>query len=617
MKHRQIRRELSASIRKVLRKRTYSIVFRDYQRETLEATADWLDAPKGSRAAYVSHATGLGKTILFATLVSEADGLNCLVVVSSKLLVVQTVHEIVKLTNHAIGHVSSLGKIHGGEGDLMAMKGHDGQRIVVITEASFKRRAQELAEEFRPHVIIRDECHWSYTEKSQDAVELFPDAVVIGYSATPDYLTTTAKADYVPVTLENGQTLYVAPNRMAQAYYPTLLDRRGLRWGIENEYLAPLAWGLLEFDMSLDDVPVTQTPAGMDYDPEELRKAMSKLWPLMEEVIVRLYEDNVYSIRTRQVCAMCPGIAEAESLAKKIGRFVPSACITGSTDDEEREAVLTSFDEDVPTKDTIRFLSSVFVLREGWNSRNAEIALMLRPTKSRVLYEQFLGRFMRLRRDGREKIALALDAHFLRTRLAPLSAPVLYGVPGEYVSEGGILIGAKRSGRKITSPYLPKHIRPKLHIVDAAQIEFWAGDDGFFFADGEWWGSGKALARRLTVGNSAVQSRLSSCRSHWGRDSTGRGFPFYALKDVEKACADLLQDIPKSDEDGFFFADDEWWGTCKSLARRLKASESTLVPLLSSCRSRSGKDFKGHVRVFFALDDVKAALLAKRAKKKI
>lgn len=182
---------------------------------------------------------------------------------------------------------------------------------------------------------------------------------------------------------------------------------------------------------------------------------------------------------------MCPGVSEAESLAKKLSRFVPSACITGTTDDDTRDRILASFDTDVPTKEKIRFISSVFVLREGWDSSNAEIALMLRPTKSRVLYEQFLGRILRLRRDGREKIALALDAHFLRTKLSPLSAPVLYGIPGE-VREGDILIGSRKGrGRKIRSPYLPEGVRPKIRIVQAVQIDYWARDDGFFEADGE------------------------------------------------------------------------------------------------------------------------------------
>lgn len=578
------------------------IALRPYQVEAIEATARWLEDPKGSRAALVNQATGLGKTILEAVLACVArDELNTLYVVPNKLLVAQTARQIARLTGTPVGQVSSMGAIKDGE-EVVAVKGHHHHSIVITTEASFKRRAEQLAREFKPQLIIRDECHWSYTEKGQDALDHFSQAVVIGFSATPDFLTTSAKPSFVPVTLDNGQTLYAPEERLAKTYYPHLIDRRTVRWGIEEGYLAPLAWAYVEFNLDLSDVPVTDTPLGMDYDPEELRKVMEQNWPLMEDTIVRLYADGVYNLVERKVCAMCPGVAEAKSLAAKLSRFVKSAVITGETSDADRDAILTAYESE--DADAIRFLSSVFVLREGWDSRVAEVALMLRPTKSRVLYEQFLGRILRPRKDGKDKVALALDAHFLGTKLYPLNVPTLYGIPGEEVVLGEIFMGPQRSyGPKIVSPYrLPEHVRPSLHIVHAVQIEYWANEDGFFEADGERWGTVEAWKRLFNRSQKAVESRLRGKTSRLGRCFTGAVYSFYPESVARAACSDILQvqSLPRANREGFFQADKEEWRTVYGWSRVLQKSEDVLVARLVGCPFREGLTTDGRSRKFYA-----------------
>lgn len=605
---RSVRSALASAIRQFQESpQMLPVNLRSYQVEALEATAVWLEDPKGPRMALVNWATGLGKTILEAVLASVGrEELNTLYIVPNKLLVAQTARQIAKLTGTLVGQISSMGAIKDGE-EVVAVKGHHNHSIVITTEASFKRRAEQLGREFKPQLIIRDECHWSYTERGQDALEHFPQAIVIGFSATPDFLTTSAKPSFVPVTLDNGQVLYAPEDRLARTYYPQLLDRRSVRWGIEEGHLAPLAWAYVEFNLDLSDVPVTDTPLGMDYDPEELRKVMEQNWPLMEDTIVRLYAEGVYDLGSRKVCAMCPGVAEANSLANKLSRFVKTAVITGDTSDDDRDAILASYESDEP--DAIRFLSSVFVLREGWDSRVAEVALMLRPTKSRVLYEQFLGRILRPRRDGKEKVALALDAHFLGTKLHPLNVPTLYGAPGEEVVPGEIFLGPKRSrGSKLVSPYrLPSHIKPSLHIVQAVGIDYWAGEDGFFEADGERWGTLRAWHRNLGISRHAIAYRFDRREFRRGRESKGHVCDFYPESEIRLACSDLLEELSQATEEGFFQACGERWGTSISWSRELGISVPTTESCLKALDSKRGKVFNGRVCDFYPEAKVLAA----------
>ncbi len=68
-----------------------------------------------------------------------------------------------------------------------------------------------------------------------------------------------------------------------------------------------------------------------------------------------------------------------------------------------------------------------------------------------------------------------------------------------------------------------------------------ANSASFFEADGECWGTMLGLARILSVSQSAIRTRIASCRSRDGMTASGRLYAFYALSDVKKSCADLLR----------------------------------------------------------------------------
>ena len=593
----KIRSALAIGIGKVLGANALPVTLYDYQRETLESAMRWLVRPGAPSRAYVAQATGLGKTIEEAALVAACEGLRVLVIVPTKIMVTQFVRDLAGYTEGKMAHASSLKDIADRTGTVIAShwKGvrHD---VLVTTDETFKAKTALIKSELDPHVIIWDECHWSYTPKAQAALAAFPEAIVIAFSATPDYLTTTAKRDSVPVTLDNGQVLYGAPDKFARAYYPELLDERTARWGIQHKRLAPLAWGELDFTLELDDVPVVDGPGGMDYDQAALQNVMRTNWPFVVTAVRKLYESGQYQLATRFSAAVCPGVHEAETLAEELrGIGLAAEVISQKTKDAERDAILGR-----GARGELQFLSSVFVLREGWNAPNAEVAMMLRPTKSRVLYVQFMGRPLRLFGD---KVALVLDPHYQNTRFAPLSAPVLFGTPGQVVRGGDILVG----GTGAISPYLLDNLRPIL-TVKPLEIEYWAGEDGTFEAGGEVWGTVSAFVKILELSPTAIKVRLISCRMRYGKTAEGLPCDFYALSDVRKACADLLDVKDQAGKDGTFKADGEVWGMVASAAMILHLSEGGVASRISSsCRQRQGRDNVGRVATFYALSDVRKA----------
>jgi hypothetical protein len=316
--------------------------------------------------------------------------------------------------------------------------------------------------------------------------------------------------------------------------------------------------------------------------------------------VVKLYKSGQYDLANRHVAAICPGIAQAEELTKAIRKLgVKAECITNKTKDDERERILAAAD-----RGEVKFLASVFALREGWDCKLFEVALMLRPTRSRVLYIQFMGRVLRLLLG---KVALVVDPFFLNTKFAPLSAPVLFGLPGQKVTRGDILIGPR--GRKPPSPYLVKLIErstPTL-VIEHPDIEYWADESGFFEADGERWGTVVALTRALGVSQLPIKARISTCRNREGKAPGGQPSTFYALSDVRTACADLLEELPQAGADGTFEADGEVWGSVLALSGILNISGPTLTGRLGSCRSRDGKNINGRRFKFYALSDIRTA----------
>jgi len=134
-----------------------------------------------------------------------------------------------------------------------------------------------------------------------------------------------------------------------------------------------------------------------------------------------------------------------------------------------------------------------------------------------------------------------------------------------------------------------------------------AGGDGFFEADGERWGTLRALRRNLGIADTTITSRIRSCRSRNGKNRSGKPCTFYALSDVEVACADLLKEVPRAGGDGFFEADGERWGHCRALANRFGLSENTITSRCGSIRSREGKNDFGQRKTFYALSDVEVA----------
>jgi hypothetical protein len=173
---------------------------------------------------------------------------------------------------------------------------------------------------------------------------------------------------------------------------------------------------------------------------------------------------------------------------------------------------------------------SVSALREGWDDPFAEVCLMLRPWKSRTGYVQTLGRILRLLVDDSPKISLIIDPYFQQSALAPLSAPMVFGRPGQRLSDGGLIgedAGDANTGRftlTVSAPIFERECR--------------MNDQGMITLDGLTYGSRDALIRMFGRDEERIrQSDGQDIRKRSVRTVDGKRRLVYCIDDVTHAAA--------------------------------------------------------------------------------
>jgi type I site-specific restriction endonuclease len=99
--------------------------------------------------------------------------------------------------------------------------------------------------------------------------------------------------------------------------------------------------------------------------------------------------------RGKHCVIFCVSVKHAEFIAQElINRGIVSKAVSGSMSSCDRKEILTAYEEG-----KIEVLCACDLLNEGWDSPKTNVLFMARPTMSKVLYTQQLGRGMRLSED--------------------------------------------------------------------------------------------------------------------------------------------------------------------------------------------------------------------------
>ena len=318
-----------------------TIELRDYQQEAIENLKKMRE--DGKTIALLYHATGVGKTITAAT-DAKAVGGRTLFLVNALKLASQAKDTFAKVWPEA-----TLGEYTGSQKDVS-------QTVIFATVQSISKDLAKFSPTDFDYLIV-DECHHAAANTYQKIFTYFHPKFILGLTATPER--------------SDGEDML--------ELFQNVAHKMDLKTAVERGVLVPIRCIRVKTNIDLTDVRIN----GIKYNSQDLE---SKLFiPERNQLIVDTYLKYVNGKKTVIFCASVDHAAEIAKLLRDNG--VKAEAVSGRDRVEIRDKIL----KDYETGST-NVLCACDLLNEGWDSPHTTVLFMARPTMSKTIYMQQLGR---------------------------------------------------------------------------------------------------------------------------------------------------------------------------------------------------------------------------------
>ncbi len=337
-----------------------SITLRDYQLDIDRA----IDECESNRILAVKP-TGTGKTMLGANY-AISRGHKTLVLVHSDEQIDQWVDAA-----KAIEPFVSIGKFIGKERDF------DSQ-IIIATVQTLKNINNLVMIDRDFSLIIFDEAHHAITETSKRILYAFGlcDLETAGYN----------NALFIePHIMERRKLigLTATPDRTDEEslgrIFQDRVDAPSLEWFIEHEHLCDLKFVSIDTGIDMSDV--------RSYMGDLSEKQMAN--KLVESGYINELSRviNEYLPDKKSILLYVPDVATAKMAADLINKAGISADYVIGAERNRRKDVIQRF-----KNRQIRVLVNCLVLKEGFDAPCTDAIILCRPSKSKLLLRQIIGR---------------------------------------------------------------------------------------------------------------------------------------------------------------------------------------------------------------------------------
>jgi superfamily II DNA or RNA helicase len=334
---------------------------RPYQLKVVKEVYEKLS--QGYRRVAIVAGTGAGKTVIAGQICAHtrARGLRLLFLVHLDVLVGQTYDKM-----RAFG--LECGFIKAG------WKENPNAPIQIASVQTMLKRTWWQG--WRADVILYDEGHTTiFSQVGQQLLyETHRQAVHLALTATPYRLGKEQLGDHL-------ETLVASP-------VPSELQRMG--------FLAPMKYYGMPDPINLDGV---RTIAG-DFDERDLKYACDR-----PELVERIVQEWHRLTPDRRSIAFCVDVEHAQHVAEAFRMAGISAdTVDGNTPIKQRHRLYQRLREG-----DLQILTSCNVISIGFDEPSVEVGLLLRPTQSRALHQQQIGRVMRISPKTGKTHAIILD----------------------------------------------------------------------------------------------------------------------------------------------------------------------------------------------------------------
>ncbi len=305
---------------------------------------------RGARSVLCQAATGFGKSIVLASLVLDAieRGERVLILTHQRHLVAQ-------IEQHLFQAGIDAGVILAGR------SARPDQQVQIASIPTVHRRAIQSSKMDLPpaDLVIVDECHHIRAKSWDDIVRSYPDAVLLGFSATPN------RAD--------GRGLGNVFEEMVCAPSVAELTRQGRL--VPATFYAP----------SEPDLKGIRKTGG-DFNKRQLGERVNT--PQLVGDFVTHY---LRLARDRKAIAYAVDRAHALHVCRELQLVgIAAEYLDGDTPIDERDGILRRL-----ASGETRVVCNCGVLLEGFDCPDVDCIGILRPTESLPLYLQMIGRGLR------------------------------------------------------------------------------------------------------------------------------------------------------------------------------------------------------------------------------
>ncbi len=302
------------------------------------------------RRVLIVAPTGAGKTVIATAIIAEAtqDRRRVLFLAHRRELIVQASRKL-----HAAGID------HG-----ILLPGYTpraGEPVQVASIATLHARAVRSSSIDLPDadVIVLDEAHHARAKTYKKLLDAYPDAVIVGLTATP------CRGD----------------GRGLGNTFQKMIECPGVAELIKDGYLVPTK----VYAPSRPDLTGVKVERG-DFVESQLAVRMDK-----SELVGDVVTHWIRLAQRRPTVVFATGVQHSVHIRDEFRRAgVLAEHIDGVTPTEERDRILSQL-----AAGKIELVSNAQVLCEGWDEPSVSCLVLARPTRNLGLYRQMVGRVLR------------------------------------------------------------------------------------------------------------------------------------------------------------------------------------------------------------------------------
>lgn len=332
---------------------------RPYQEEARQAVEEqWEQVDK----TLLVLPTGTGKTVVFSKIIEDRvrQGSRALILAHRGELLDQAADKL----------ASATGLMCATEKAEQSCLG-SWFRVVVGSVQTLMRekRLNQFDSDYFDTIVV-DEAHHCISDSYQKVLKHFPEAKVLGVTATPD------RGDM----------------RNLGSYFESLAYEYTLPKAIKEGYLCPIKAQTIPLKLDLSSVSVQ---AG-DFKAGDIGTAL-------DPYLVQIAEEMGKVCHDRKTVVFLPLIKTSQKFCNMLNEAGFAAAEVNG-DSKDRAEILKDFEDG-----RYNVLCNSMLLTEGWDCPLVDCIVVLRPTKIRSLYCQMVGRGTRLSPETGKTELLLLD----------------------------------------------------------------------------------------------------------------------------------------------------------------------------------------------------------------